>query len=309
VQILHEPGADLDALLAKGEFFWLDLEAPSDDRFRQVARRFGLHELAVEDTVEQGQRPKFDVYGETALLVFYGMDHAHAPCEVHLHLSGRWMLTVHERHCPALGTAAHRMRHEAPRTEEEAVYRVLDALTDSFFPVLDAMDDEIDDLMDAMLTRPRQDQRQELFDMRREIVMLRRVVAPQRDVLARGSETIGAIPGLEADDARDWFRDVYDHLLRISEVLDGFRDVLSGALDVYLSTVSNRLNEVMKQLTIISVIFLPLTFVTGFFGQNFGWLVGNIRSFTDFLIFGGGSLALAVGVMYLWFRHSGFLDA
>ena len=120
-----------------------------------------------------------------------------------------------------------RIGKEPPKTEEEAIYRVLDALTDSFFPVLDGVDDRIDDLMDAMFEKPSQDQRQELFHLRRKLIELRRVATPQRDILRRGGDVLGGLPGLEADDARDWFRDVYDHLVRISELIDSYRDLLS----------------------------------------------------------------------------------
>ena len=188
------------------------------------------------------------------------------------------MITVHQDGHELLKQAAKRIMRETPKTEEEAIYRVLDALTDSFFPVLDGVDDRIDVLMDAMLLKPSQDQREELFHLRRKLIELRRIATPQRDILARGGDVLGRLPGLEADDARDWFRDVYDHLVRISELIDSYRDLLSGALDLYLSTVSNRLNAISKQLTVVATIFLPLTFVTGFFGQNFGTLVRHINT-------------------------------
>ena len=197
--------------------------------------RFGLHPLAIEDTQEFGQRPKLDDYGDTALLVFYGVDPDGTPVEVHFHVSGAWMITVHQAGHALLAEARReRIRRETPKTEEEAIYRVLDALTDSFFPVLDGVDDRIDVLMDAMLLKPSQDQREELFHLRRRLIELRRIATPQRDILARGGDVLGRLPGLEADDARDWFRDVYDHLVRISELIDSYRDLLSGALDLYL---------------------------------------------------------------------------
>jgi magnesium transporter len=140
-------------------------------------------------------------------------------------------------------------------------------------------------------------------------VELRRIAAPQRDILARGGDLIGHLPGLEADHARDWFRDVYDHLLRISELIDSYRDLLAGALDVYLSTVSNRLNEISKQLAIVATIFLPLTFVTGFFGQNFGTLVRHIDTPLAFWGYGVGSMVAGGVLLYVWFKRSGFLDA
>jgi magnesium transporter len=309
VQVLH--AADdprLHELLARDEFFWLDLEHPSRDEIARLGARLGWHPLAVEDTQEFGQRPKLDDYGETALMVFYGVNDDGTPVEVHVHVSGSWMITVHRLPKPSLEAAAERVRREPPKTEEEAIYRVLDHLTDSFFPVLDRIDEEIDTLMDAMLEGPRLDQRERLFALRRRLVELRRIVSPQRDILARGGDVLGRLPGLHADDARDWFRDVYDHLLRIAELIDSYRDLLAGALDVYLSTVSNRLNQVSKQLTIVATIFLPLTFVTGFFGQNFGTLVRHINGPAAFWGYGVGSMVVGAVILFIWFKRSGFLD-
>jgi magnesium transporter len=273
-----------------------------------MGAKFGLHPLAIEDSQEFGQRPKLDDYRTTALLVFYGVDPDGTPVEVHFHVSGQWMITIHEDGHEIFEGAEKRIGREPPKTEEEAIYRVLDGLTDSFFPVLDGVDDRIDELMDAMLEQPRQDQRQELFHLRRKLIELRRIATPQRDILARGGDTLGRLPGLEADDARDWFRDVYDHLVRISELIDSYRDLLSGALDLYLSTVSNRLNAISTQLTIVATIFLPLTFVTGFFGQNFGMLVRHINSATAFWGYGVGSMILSAVLLLLFFRRQGFLN-
>ncbi|HMJ34723.1 MAG TPA: magnesium transporter CorA family protein [Baekduia sp.] len=308
MQVLHAvDDSRLPELLESGHFFWLKLEGCSDEQIAELGRRFGLHPLAVEDTQEFGQRPKIDDYGQTALLVFYGVDPDGSPVEVHFHVSGQWMITVHQAGHQLLQNAADRIERETPKTEEEAIYRVLDALTDSFFPVLDQVDDEIDLLMDAMLEKPSQDQRQDLFALRRRLIELRRIATPQRDILARGGDVLGRLPGLEADDARDWFRDVYDHLVRISELIDSYRDLLAGALDLYLSTVSNRLNSISKQLTVVATIFLPLTFVTGFFGQNFGMLVRHINSAAAFWGYGVGGLVVSAGLLLLYFRRQGFL--
>jgi magnesium transporter len=309
VQVLHSvDDPQIPELLERNEFFWLKVEGCSPVQIADLGRRFGLHPLAVEDTQEFGQRPKIDDYGQTALLVFYGVDPDGSPVEVHFHVSGNWMITVHQDNHPLLGNAAERIRREAPKTEEEAIYRVLDALTDSFFPVLDGVDERIDELMDAMLEKPSQDQREELFHLRRKLIELRRIATPQRDILARGGDVLGRLPGLEADDARDWFRDVYDHLVRISELIDSYRDLLSGALDLYLSTVSNRLNSISKQLTVVATIFLPLTFVTGFFGQNFGTLVRHINTAAAFWGYGVGSMLLSAAALLWFFKRQGFLE-
>jgi magnesium transporter len=308
VQVLHTvDDPQIPQLLEAGEFFWLKVEGCTDEQIAELGQRFGWHPLAIEDTQEFGQRPKLDDYGATALLVFYGVDPDGTPVEIHFHVSGQWMITVHQTQHEVLANAASRIQREAPKSEEEAIYRVLDALTDSFFPVLEGIDDHIDELMDAMLEKPSQDQREQLFHLRRRLIDLRRIATPQRDILARGGDILGGLPGLEADDARDWFRDVYDHLVRISELIDSYRDLLSGALDLYLSTVSNRLNAISKQLTVVATIFLPLTFVTGFFGQNFGALVRHINSAWAFWGYGVGGMLASAAILLWYFRRQGFL--
>jgi magnesium transporter len=309
VQVLHAvDDPQIPELLAKNEFFWLKLHGCSPEQIGALGEKFGLHPLAVEDSQEFGQRPKIDDYSGAALLVFYGVDPDGTPVEVHFHVSGSWMITIHQDGHEIFHQAEKRIGREPPKTEEEAIYRVLDALTDSFFPVLDGVDDRIDELMDAMLEQPSQDQRQELFHLRRRLIELRRIATPQRDILARGSDVLGSLPGLEADDARDWFRDVYDHLVRISELIDSYRDLLSGALDLYLSTVSNRLNAISTQLTIVASIFLPLTFVTGFFGQNFGALTRHIDTGAAFWGYGVGSMVVSALLLLWFFRRQGFLN-
>jgi magnesium transporter len=309
VQILHTvDDPQISELLARNEFFWLKVHGCSNEQIQELGEKFGLHPLAIEDSQEFGQRPKLDDYEETALLVYYGVDPDGTPVEVHFHVSGAWMITLHEEGHEIFRQAVKRLSAEPPKTEEEAIYRVLDALTDSFFPVLDGVDERIDELMDAMVEKPSQDQREELFRMRRKLIELRRIATPQRDILARGGDVLGRLPGLEADDARDWFRDVYDHLIRISELIDSYRDLLSGALDLYLSTVSNRLNAISKQLTVVATIFLPLTFVTGFFGQNFGTLTRHIDTAWAFWGYGIGGMLLSALVLLWFFQRQGFLS-
>ena len=147
---------------------------------------------------------------------------------------------------------------------------------------------------------------EEITALRRELVALRRVVTPQRDLLARGVDDILEIPGLEAD-SRNYFRDVYDHSIRISDQIDSYRDLLAGTRDAYLSVVSNRLNQITKQLTVVATIFLPLSFIVGFFGQNFKWLVTGIDSAGAFWVLGVGSLLLSVAGLLVWFRRGSYI--
>jgi len=141
--------------------------------------------------------------------------------------------------------------------------------------------------------------------MKRVLVGMRKAVGPQRDAFANLMGGIAELPGLTEEDEH-YFRNVYDHLIRISDLIDSYRDLLTGAMDVYLSTVSNRLNSVMKQLTIIATIFLPLTFITGFFGQNFDWMVGHIGSLPVFLGLGIGSELIALLVLLAFFKRRGW---
>ena len=136
---------------------------------------------------------------------------------------------------------------------------------------------------------------------------MRKVITPQRDLFASSVDQIAQLPGLELDE-RDYFRDVYDHLIRISDLIDSYRDLLSGATDLYLSTVSNRQNDVMKQLTVIATIFLPLGFITGFFGQNFGFLVTHlITPEWTFWVIGVGSMLITCAALLVFFHRRGWV--
>ena len=145
-----------------------------------------------------------------------------------------------------------------------------------------------------------------MLRMQRWLVGVRKTVSPQRDVMAAILASVVELPG-QTDGSVPYMRDLYDHVIRISDLIDSYRDLLSGAMDAYLSMVSNKLNEVMKQLTIIATVFLPLSFLTGFFGQNFSWLVGHLGGLPAFLVLGIGTEVLAAGGLYWLFRRRGFL--
>jgi magnesium transporter len=172
------------------------------------------------------------------------------------------------------------------------LYRIVDGLVDSFFPILADFDDRIDELEDAIFLRASDEQLQEIFAMKRLFVGLRKAITPERDLFASLTGGVDQLPDMGEDDER-YFRDVYDHLIRISDLIDTYRDLLTTSMDVYLSTVSNRLNAVIKQLTIIATIFLPLSWLTGFFGQNFGFEVRHISSWQAFLLLGIGQRSSA----------------
>jgi len=310
MQVLDRIDAEaIDELTARDEFFWLDVVDPDDAQLAALGERFGWHPLALEDMQHFRQRPKLDRYGDQMLIVFYGA-HADGPAtrliEVHMVVSGAWVVTVRRDRCEQLDALRGRIAGQDGTSEQFVVYRILDTLTDTFFPVLESIDDAIDELEDQIVLQPDDEQLQRLFHIKRGLVTLRRVVTPQRDLAARTIEEIADLPGLEPG-TRDYFRDVYDHLIRVSDMVDSYRDLLTSAMDVYLSTVSNRLNVVMKQLTVVATIFLPITALTGFFGQNFAWLVRHITTGTDFLVWGVGGIVVSCLLLLTWFRRNRFI--
>lgn len=302
-------------LLSRDEFFWLDLDAPSDDDVAQIAELFKFHPLSVEDATKRGQRPKLEDFDDYMFLVYYGArglvesageGEAEVELEeVHAFIAGGYLVTVHDGDCGALDEARKRMVAQEPRSEQFVVYRVLDGLTDTFFPLLERLEDRLEKLDEDIFEHPSPDQYQRLTELRRDLVKIGRVATSQRDMLARSVDEILEVPGLEAD-SRNYFRDVYDHSIRIADQIDSYRDLLIGSRDAYLSVASNRLNEITKQLTVVATIFLPLSFVVGFFGQNFKWMVDNIGSAADFWVLGCGSLVASLVALFFWLRRSSY---
>jgi magnesium transporter len=299
---------DVAAHLQRSEFVWIDYESPSDEDFGKLAAMLGLHPLAVRDARTFHLRPKIDDYEGYLLIVVYGVDpgaEAGGPLlrEVHMIISGDYVITIHEGPFAPLSELRAHYDAQPIRSEQFMVYKVLDAITSTFEPVLSRIDDDIDDLEQNVIDRASNAELQRIFSLKRDLVAMRRVVSPMRDMFARNAERFAELPKLQADD-RLYFRDLYDGLIRVSDLVDSYRDLLSGATDMYLSTIANRQGEINKQLTIIATIFLPLTFLTGFFGQNFSWLIVHVLSGEwAFLVFGIGSLVLSAIGFWIYFRR------
>jgi magnesium transporter len=306
---LADERTQIERRLASGEFFWLDLHRPSPEDAKLLGELFGFHPLALEDAQHFGQRAKLDDYDDFALVVVYGAsDDDDRLVEVHCFYSQRYLVTVHRDDCPPFADLRARyLRSEDEQTEPILLlHQVIDGLTDSFFPMLDEFDEDLDAIEAELAQEAHDGQQQAIFALKRRLVVIRKAVGPQRDLLARIAGGVVELPGMTLE-AERYFRDVYDHLIRIGDLLESYRDLLSGASDVYLSTVSNRLNAVMKQLAVIATIFLPLSFVTGFFGQNFGWMVDHIGSRWTFVVFGLGGQVITLLILVVYFRRRGWL--
>ena len=314
--VIHDRGSEqmhlnrenVEKLLAGDSFFWLDIDRPEADDYAILRDVFKFHPLAVEDSEKFGQRAKIDDYDEYVFLVVYGaVPDDDRLVEVHCFYSEKFLVTVHRDEAPAFTQVRQRyVKRQRPVDDPgQLLYRIIDGLVDSFFPILADFDDRIDELENQTFLHAGDAELQEIFRMKRLLVGMRKAISPQRDMFATLTGGATELPGMSAEDER-YFRDIYDHLIRISDLIDTYRDLLTSSMDVYLSTVSNRLNTVMKQLTIMATIFLPLSFITGFFGQNFGWMVGHIRSPGIFLALGIGLEVATVAALFTLFKKRGW---
>lgn len=310
--VFHELTPEVRGLVDAGEFVWVDVDDPDDTQIDALASCFSLHPLSVSDLREFGQRSRLERFGDHLGGVFYGAvpgslrEGGPKLREVHVFVSKTWLVTVHREPLEDLHELRERVAENDGLDPSLLLYRLFETLTESFFPALELIDDEIDEVESAVMSGPDQRQLTQIIHLRRVLVGLRRVVSPQRDMLISGGELLLEVLDAPADRAA-YFRDVRDHLVRVSEMLDALRDLLAGAMDLYLSTVNNRQGEINKQLTLIATIFLPLTFVTGFFGQNFGWMVAElIRSQEAFWIFGVGSLVVSGIALWVFFWRRGW---
>ena len=302
------------AALAGTDFFWLDLDDSAADGTvaELLSVHFKFHPLAVAAAEKFAQRPRFDDYDDFVYMVARGADlHDTGEAEVHFFWTDRYVVTVHRADCPSVLAVHNRVeQHHVATTNATPqiviVYLIINSLVDGFFPVLNDFDDKIDDLEDDILKTPTEAQLGVLFDMKRSLMNMRKIITPQRDMMASINAGVSDVPGM-TDEASKYFRDLYDHLIRLADLVDSYRDLLSSVMDMHLSTVSNRLNVVMKQLAIIATIFLPLSWLTGFFGQNFAFLVNHITAAGTFFIVGIGTEVIAVMLLYILFKRRGWL--
>ncbi len=308
----------IEQAVAGGRFFWLDLDihdpGPDDDVTGMLTNTFHFHPVAVEAADRFGQRARIDDYDDFVHVITFGIAaDGKSVAEVHCFITEKFIITIHQGNCPALAAVHDRVvGHHASEVAAPQIvifYLIMDTLVDSFFPVLSDFDDSIDNLEGAILKNPTEEQLGTLFGMKREVMTIRKVITPQRDMISSLNAGMVTIPGM-TDNGSAYFRNLYDHLIRISDLVDGYRDLIGGAMDTHLSMVSNRLNVVMKQLAIIATVFLPLGFLTGFFGQNFAWPIAHLQSgLGDFLFLGLGSELVAIILLFILFKRRGWLSS
>jgi magnesium transporter len=291
--------------------FWLDIQGPGEEDLKLLEKVFGFHHLTIEDIQHQDQRPKLEEYhGYTFIVLFTGALSAIGEVTFHEHhmfVSKDYLVTVHDEPAEILIELATRVRNNPELTKGNPgflTYLVIDQLVDSLFPLLENLDDRIDSLEDKILENATPELLAEIYKLKHQVIELRKFIGAQRDLFQR---LITHSMDIHGEELTLYWRDVHDHLIRQYETVDSLRDLLTGAMDVYLSTVSNRLNNTMKALTVVSSLFLPLSFLTGFFGMNFLYLTGVLETSTESFVIGVGAMVASVLIQIYFFKRRGWL--
>jgi magnesium transporter len=296
---------DLPALLSDPDArLWLDLDAIDVPTLEEMGRRFGFHPLAIEDCHHAIQRPKIDEYPGHLFFSFHAVDESRGGdvCqrEIDGFLGPNFLVTVHEEPSPEIEALAGRCEKNTSVLErgmDHLFHDLLDRMVDTHFPLLDRIERRIDEAEERIFHSADRGVLERLFHVKKELLAIRRLVGPQREILnilaSREFPVIGAA-------TRPYLRDVQDHLIRLTELVETYRDLVNGALDAYRAEIQQRLNEVMKILAVIGTISLPLTLVAGLWGMNMAWLpwMGDPNGFWYIL----GGLATLAAVMLGLFR-------
>ncbi|MBV8611536.1 MAG: magnesium/cobalt transporter CorA [Singulisphaera sp.] len=308
-----------EALEDREGTLWVDIEDPesnSNEGVEALLRDvFHFHPLAIEDALKDTHVPKLDDWGDYLYLVFRSIDFDPRTDRLRFHeldifLGPNYLVTYHNRPLATLDQLRRniardpekRLKHGA----DDALYHVLDACVDEYLPAIEHLDDAVDNAQTEVFRRPTPGILQRIFRVKRATLKLHRVLIHEREVLNRLARDEYA-PVLA--EHRVYFRDVYDHVVRVHDIMETQRDLISGALDTYLSAISNRTNDIMKTLTLVTVMFLPMSFVAGFFGMNFfGETLAFQSPLPKRLLFAISCLIMVVPswAMYLWARHRGW---
>jgi magnesium transporter len=304
---------DLPPLLARWKVVWVNVDGLGDANvIQRLGEIFDLHPLALEDVLDVSQRPKVEQYGDQLFIVMRELlnkDGLHSE-QFSLFVGSKYVLTFQESAGDALDPVRLRIRHTRGRVRTHGAsylaYALLDAVIDGYFPVLESYGDRLDELEDRILAQPEQTQVPLVHDIKRDLLAIRRAVWPARDLL----HSLAQSDVITDEDTRLHLRDAYDHAVRLMDLLESYREIAAALMEVYLSSINNRMNEVIKMLTIISTIFMPLTFIAGVYGMNFdrsspynmpelGWRYGYPLTLTI--------MAVTAVVLLVYFRRRGWI--
>jgi magnesium transporter len=314
-ELIEEPESDgtdsFDGLLDDSHIVWVDVQGLGNEALlRRMAEVFGLHPLAVEDVVNVPQRPKVEPYDDSLFIVTrmlsIGDEVALENEQISIFLGSNYVLTFQEHPGDVFDPVRKRLRNAPSRIRQGGAdylsYALLDAVIDSYYPLLERLGDRLAELEEESLEQPSKRTLRATNKVRMDLLLLRRVLWPQREAI---NSLIHDSNPLISDHVRLFLRDTQDHCTQVTEVVESYRELVSAVANTYLTVVSNRTNEVMKVLTIMASIFIPLTFMAGVYGMNFQYMpeLGFRYSYPLLWI---AMLAVAIA-MILFFRRKGWL--
>lgn len=296
----------------KRGLLWVDFVAEPPETAQPVLQSFGFHHLAIDDALQETHAPKIDDWGDYLYIVLNYMHLVKATepwdteiDELDIFLGRNYVITHHDNPVSSIEETWDISQRDPRYSQDGAdhlLYKIIDSIVMNYMPIIEKIDEEIDWVEDQVFDRPSSQTLARLFTLKRVLLAMRRILLPQREVLNKMARD-----DYQVIDRKDkiFFRDIYDHLVRLHDVNESLRDLVGGALDTYLSVINNRMNEVMKTLTIITTLFMPLTFVTGFFGMNFFAANPPYENWTMPAIFYGtlSLMLLTPIIMFFWMRR------
>ena len=304
--------------LKRDSVTWIHVQGDAEaETMRQLGQLFGLHHLALEDVINSGQRPKLDDYKDQLFVVM-----AHplketdptnvAMVQLSIFVGHGFVVSFHPGNDDPFEPIRQRLRDKVGRIRDRGadylLYALIDMVIDEGFPVLELLGDEIEQLEEELLERPTRDSLHRLHHLKRTMLIVRRMLWPQREVL---NSLVRDETGIIATENHVYYRDCYDHTIQIMDLVETYRDMVTGLLDIYLSSVSYRLNEIMRVLTIIATIFIPLTFIAGVYGMNFvnsesPWAMPELRWYYGYPLV-WLLMIVILGGMLFYFRRKKWL--
>lgn len=291
---------------------WVDFVNESPERCLPILQSFGFHPLAIDDALQETHSPKLDDWGD---YLYIALNYLNAEengdswetevDELDIFLGQNYIVTHHDHPISAIDetwAACDRDPRNVQEGADHILYKITDNLVAGYMPAVEKIDEAIDQIEDQVFDRPSPRTLERLFGLKRVLLAMRRILLPQREVLNKLARDDYKV--IDPKD-RIFFRDIYDHLVRLHDLNESLRDLVGGVVDTYLSVVNNRMNEIMKTLTTITVLFMPLTFLTGFFGMNFFEPLGNLKSWTTNPVFYLTMVTIFVMPigMYIWMRR------
>ena len=300
----------------KRGLLWVDFIGEPVETAEPVLRSFGFHPLAIDDALEETHAPRIDDWGDYIYLVMNMMNYKHVAGvfeseidELDIFLGRNYVITHHDQLLSAIEdiwSSYQRDERHVQEGPDHLLYRIIDSIVMGYMPLVEQIDNQIDQIEDQVFDRPTRATLEQIFALKRILLSMRRILLPQREVLNKLARDEYRV--IDPKD-RIFFRDIYDHLVRLHDLNENLRDLVGGVMDTYLSVINNRMNEIMKTLAVITTLFMPITFVTGFFGMNFFEPVAQLFGWTSRQVF-GVTLIILLGlpiIMYIWMRRRTWL--